>query len=82
MSASGASRVGRLGVTCGVVVSGMAVGLVWGPPSPPAGVQALGSRPRDLAQVNLGTYSVVVNAVLYDVVTYGVDLPIIMNNTR
>jgi hypothetical protein len=82
MSASGASRVGRLGVTCGVVVAGMAIGLVWGTLSPPAGVQALDSRPRDLAQVNLGTYSVVVNAILYDVVTYGVDLPIIMNMTR
>jgi len=82
MSASNASRAGRLGVVCGVAVAGMAVGLVWGMLSPPAGVQALDSRPRDLAQVNLGTYSVVVNAILYDVVTYGVDLPIIMNMTR
>ncbi len=82
MSASFTSRLSRLGVACGVVLTGLAVGLIWGPLSPPASVQALGSRPRNLAQVNLGAYSVVVNAILYDVVTYAVDLPLILNNTR
>jgi hypothetical protein len=62
------------------VLTGLVVGIIWGPLSPPARVQALENRPRDLAQVSPGTLSVVVNAVLYDVVTYIVDLPLIMNN--
>jgi hypothetical protein len=82
MSASVTSRLGRVGVAWGVVLTGLAVGLIWGALSPPARVQALDSLPRVLTQVNPGPRSVVVNSVLYDVVTYLVDLPVIMNNVR
>jgi hypothetical protein len=56
------------------------LGFFLGPLSPPHSVQALDSLPRGLAQPSPGQLSVVVNAVLYDVVTYLADLPVIMNN--
>ena len=80
MRAVFALRPNRLGVACGVALGGFAVGLILGPLSPPARVHALDSRPRSLAEPSPGQLSVAVNAILYDVITYIADLPVVMNN--
>ncbi len=63
-----------------VALAGLVVGFFLGPLSPPHPVQALRSSPREPAVLSVGEVSVVINAILYDVVTYFVDLPVIMDN--
>ena len=63
-----------------VLLAGLLLGVFLGPPSSPSHVRALDSRARELALPAPGELSVVVNAILYDVVTYVVDMPVIMNN--
>jgi hypothetical protein len=70
----------RPALVCAVAVAGLLFGFFLGPLSTPHPVQALESTPRRLAVLNAGEVSVVVNAILYDVVSYVVDLPVIMNN--
>jgi hypothetical protein len=65
---------------CAVVLAGLLLGLFLGPPSSPSHVRALDNRMRGLALPGPGELSVVVNAILYDVVTFGADLPVILNN--
>ena len=67
-------------LVCAVALAGLLLGFFLGPLSTPQPVQALNSTPRRLAVLNAGEVSVVINAILYDVVTYIVDLPLVMNN--
>jgi hypothetical protein len=67
-------------VICAVALAGLLLGFFLGPPSAPHPVRALESLPRPLAVMNAGEVSVVINAILYDVVSYVVDLPVIMND--
>ncbi|MCX6024877.1 MAG: hypothetical protein NTY23_01220 [Chloroflexi bacterium] len=80
MITSKAASLTRPALICAVALAGLLAGFFLGPLSPPHRVQALDSVPRPLAQPSPRELSVVVNAILYDVVTYIVDLPVIMNN--
>ena len=73
-------NLGAPAFQCAVLLAGLLLGFLLGPPRPPQPVQALDRRPRGLALPCPGELSVVVNAILYDVVTYVADMPVIMNN--
>jgi len=73
-------NLGGPALQCAVLLAGLLLGLFLGPPSSPSHVRALDSRMRGFALPGPGELSVVVNAILYDVVTYVADMPVIMNN--
>jgi len=63
-----------------VALAGLLAGSLLGAIQPARPVQALDRLPRASAAPSPGEMTVVVNAILYDVVIFVTDLPLVLNN--